>query len=63
MKDLQMLRVKQIKGTAKEPRRFVETIKGLGLRKIGDEVELNATPQVLGMLKSVAHLVSWQEQK
>lgn len=37
--------------------RVRETLKGLGLRKVGSSSVLKVTPEVLGMLRKVAHLV------
>jgi large subunit ribosomal protein L30 len=34
------------------------TIKALGLRKLHQTVEHEATPQILGMVKKVSHLLS-----
>jgi large subunit ribosomal protein L30 len=34
-----------------------ETLKGLGLGKLGSSRVLKATPEVLGMVRRVAHLV------
>ncbi|WP_026332628.1 50S ribosomal protein L30 [Deinococcus apachensis] len=39
------------------PKNQVETVKALGLRKIGDSRELADTPSVRGMIKTVQHLV------
>nr|WP_246580995.1 50S ribosomal protein L30 [Deinococcus aestuarii] len=39
------------------PKNQVETVKALGLRKIGDSRELTDTPSVRGMIKTVAHLL------
>ena len=36
-------------------------IRGLGLRKLGSSSELVATPQVLGMIKTVRYLVEERE--
>ncbi|WP_370391886.1 50S ribosomal protein L30 [uncultured Winogradskyella sp.] len=36
-------------------------LKALGLKKIGQVVEHNATPNILGMVKKVEHLVSVEE--
>jgi len=33
------------------------TIKGLGLRGIGSKVKTKITPEILGMIKKVVHLV------
>jgi large subunit ribosomal protein L30 len=46
--------VKSLSG-AKEPHR--RTIKALGLTKLQSEVVKEATPQILGMVKAVRHLV------
>jgi large subunit ribosomal protein L30 len=37
--------------------RVRETLKGLGLGKLGSTRVLKVTPEVLGMLRRVAHLV------
>lgn len=34
-----------------------ETLRGLGLRRVGHVVELEDTPAVRGMIRKVAHLV------
>nr|WP_256487897.1 50S ribosomal protein L30 [Deinococcus sp. HSC-46F16] len=39
------------------PESQVQTVKALGLRKIGDTRELVDTPAVRGMIKTVQHLV------
>ncbi|MPY68335.1 50S ribosomal protein L30 [Deinococcus sp. SDU3-2] len=39
------------------PENQVQTVKALGLRKIGDTRELVDTPAVRGMIKTVQHLV------
>ncbi|OGA02156.1 MAG: 50S ribosomal protein L30 [Betaproteobacteria bacterium RIFCSPLOWO2_02_FULL_64_12] len=37
-----------------------ETVKGLGLRRRHQTVELADTPEVRGMISRVAYLVRWQ---
>ncbi len=37
-----------------------ETVKGLGLRRRHQTVELPDTPEVRGMISRVAYLVRWQ---
>jgi large subunit ribosomal protein L30 len=37
------------------------TVRSLGLRKIGSTVEQEASPEILGMVKVVSHLVSVEE--
>jgi large subunit ribosomal protein L30 len=50
--------VKSLSG-AKEPHR--RTIKALGFTKLQSEVVKEATPQILGMVHSVRHLVKVTE--
>lgn len=38
-----------------------QTIRGLGLRRIGDERVLRKTPAVIGMIEKVAHLVEVED--
>ncbi len=39
------------------------TLKALGLKRLNQTVEHNATPSILGMVKTVQHLVSVEEIK
>ena len=39
------------------------TVRSLGLRKIGSSTEQEASPAIMGMVKTVAHLVSVEEIK
>ena len=39
------------------------TVRALGLRKIGSSTEQEASPAILGMVKTVSHLVSVEEIK
>lgn len=43
------------------PRRQLENLKGLGLRKLGQSRMLENTPAVRGMVKKVIHLVEVEE--
>ena len=38
-----------------------DTLRGLGLRRIGQTVIREATPQTRGMVNAVSHLVVWEE--
>jgi large subunit ribosomal protein L30 len=40
----------------------LETLKSLGLRKIGQTVERPDSPQLRGMVRTVAHLVNVEEK-
>ena len=55
------IRVKQIKSKIRRPKNQKLTLEALGLRKINHEVEHEATPQILGMVNKVKHLVSVKE--
>ncbi len=44
------------------PKRQKDTLKALGLGRIGKSVQHEATPQIRGMVVKVEHLVSVQEQ-
>jgi large subunit ribosomal protein L30 len=39
------------------PKNQVETVKALGLRRIGDSREVADSPALRGMIKTVAHLL------
>lgn len=51
------VRVKQIKSAIGYPKNQRECLKGLGLRRINHERELEDTPMVRGMIFKVKHLV------
>ena len=42
-------------------RRQLDTLRSLGLRRIGQSVEVNDTPQIRGMIAKVSHLVEVQD--
>jgi len=50
--------IKQIKSSIGGKHKQRETLRTLGLRKIGQSVEKEDRPEVLGMIRTVAHLVS-----
>lgn len=52
-----VIKIKQVKSTIKRPAVQKATIKALGFRKLNQTVEKEATPQVLGMIKKVQHLL------
>jgi large subunit ribosomal protein L30 len=43
-------------------RRQLDTLRSLGLRRIGHTVEVSDTPQIRGMLHKVRHLVEVSER-
>jgi large subunit ribosomal protein L30 len=42
-------------------KRQPDTLRSLGLRRIGHSVEMDDTPQIRGMIAKVAHLVEVQD--
>lgn len=55
------LRVTQIKSTIKRPKDQKATIIALGLGKLNKAVEVEDTPQMLGMINKVSHLVKTEQ--
>jgi large subunit ribosomal protein L30 len=55
------IRVTQTKSRNGTNGRQRDTLRSLGLRKIGQTVEHNDTPQLRGMVHAVAHLVKVEE--
>jgi large subunit ribosomal protein L30 len=51
------IKITAVKSTIDRPAYQKATVKALGLRKMNQSVEVEATPQVLGMIKTVQHLV------
>ncbi|MEY3366974.1 MAG: ribosomal protein [Bacteroidota bacterium] len=51
------VKITQVKSTIDRPRRQKDTIKALGIRKMHHTVEHEATPQILGMIAKVQHLL------
>ncbi len=55
------IKVTQIKSGIKKTQNQKRTLEALGLRKIGQVVEHENTPNILGMINKVKHLVSTEE--
>jgi large subunit ribosomal protein L30 len=51
------IKITQIKSVIDRPQRQKDTIAALGFSKMNQTVEKEATPQILGMVKAVQHLV------
>jgi large subunit ribosomal protein L30 len=52
------IKITQIKSVIDRPERQKKTMTALGLTKINKSVEVEATPQIIGMVKQVSHLVA-----
>jgi large subunit ribosomal protein L30 len=55
------LKIKQIRSTNGSDKRQRDTIRSLGLRHIGHQVEVTDSPQSRGMIAKVRHLVEVSE--
>ncbi|TLP82151.1 50S ribosomal protein L30 [Maribacter sp. ACAM166] len=55
------IKVTQLKSGIKKPQNQKRTLEALGLKRIGQVVEHNNTPNILGMINKVKHLVSTEE--
>ncbi len=51
------VKLTQVKSIIDRPKRQKATMEALGLKKMNQCVEHDATPQVLGMIEKVSHLV------
>lgn len=51
------LKITQKRSVIGRPARQKATMEALGLRKINATVEVEGTPQVLGMVRKISHLV------
>jgi len=56
------LRITQRRSRNGATPRQVDTLRSLGLRRIGHSVEQEDTPQLRGMVRKVAHLVEVEDQ-
>ncbi len=57
------MRVTQYKSKNGSDQRQLDTLRSLGLRRIGHVVEIDDTPQARGMVNRVRHLVRVVEEK
>lgn len=55
--EMAKIKIKQVRSAINRPARQKATIKALGLRKLHEVIEKEATPQILGMVKKVQHLI------
>ncbi|NNK28662.1 MAG: 50S ribosomal protein L30 [Flavobacteriaceae bacterium] len=57
------IKVTKMKSAINRTKNQKRTLEALGLKKIGQVVEHDATPNILGMVNKVQHLVSVEETK
>ncbi len=58
---MKKIKIKQVKSGIDRSERQKQTLKALGLSKLNSTKEVEATPQILGMVKKVNHLISVEE--
>ena len=54
--------ITQIRSAINRTQRQKDTIAALGLKKLHNSVEHEATPQIMGMIRKVSHLVKTEEK-
>ena len=55
------VRITQVKSIIGQPKRQKDTMTALGIKKLNQSVEKEATPQIMGMITKVRHLVVVEE--
>jgi large subunit ribosomal protein L30 len=55
------LRIKQVKSGIGKPLRQKRTLQALGIRRMHQTVEVDPTPQIMGMIEKVRHLITVEE--
>ena len=58
---MKKIKITQVKSVIDRSARQKKTIEALGLKKLHSTVEVEATPQILGMVRAVNHLVKVEE--
>ena len=56
-----VIKITQVKSGIDRPERQKQTLIALGLRKVHATREVEATPQILGMVNKVTHLIKVEE--
>ena len=59
---MEKIRIKQVRSRIGRPEDQKLTLDALGLTKMNKVVEHNATPQILGMVKKIQHLITVVEK-
>ena len=55
------IRIRQVRSGIGRPQNQKRTLEALGLKKMQSSVEHEATPQILGMVNKIKHLVEVEE--
>ena len=54
---MEKIKIKQVRSRIGRPKDQKLTLDALGLKKMNKIVDHNATPQILGMVKKIQHLI------
>ncbi len=57
------VKITQIKSLIDRPKKQKDTLRAIGLRRINHTVEKEVTPQLMGMIEKVRHLIKVEESK
>ncbi len=55
------IKITQVKSIIDRTQRQKDTMFALGLRKMNSSIEQDASPQILGMIEKIKHLVTVEE--
>lgn len=58
---MKKIKITLVKSPIDRPQRQKETLKALGLNKLNATREVEATPQILGMVRKVNHMIAVEE--
>jgi large subunit ribosomal protein L30 len=58
---MKKIRIEQVKSAIDRPERQKRTLRALGITKMHQVVEVEATPQIEGMIRKINHLLTVEE--
>ncbi len=61
VENMAKIRIEQVKSGIDRPERQKRTLIALGLNRMHKVVEVDGTPQIMGMIQKVQHLVKVEE--
>lgn len=63
MSTMGKIKITQVRSTIDHPKKQKDTMYALGLRRMNRSIEVEATPQIIGMVNRVKHLVRVEDVK
>jgi large subunit ribosomal protein L30 len=51
------IKIKQVRSAINRPKDQKRTLEALGFRKLNQTIEKEATPQIMGMVRKVSHMI------